>query len=79
MLVATYFGIQVCDGDGMTEAILPMPDRSRVLGVCLGGPGGDTLFAFCGDKIWKRKVKAHALGAKGRVSRDSPHCGNKRR
>jgi gluconolactonase len=74
MLVATYFGIQVCDGAGMTEAILPMPDRSRVLGVCLGGPGGDTLFAFCGDKIWKRKVKAHAPGVEEKVngSRLSP-------
>jgi gluconolactonase len=23
----------------------------------------DTLFAFCGDKIWKRRVKVHAVGA----------------
>ena len=38
-----------------------MPDRSRVIGVCLGGRNMDTLFAFCGDKIWKRKVKTHAL------------------
>jgi hypothetical protein len=40
-----------------------MPDRSRVLGVCLGGSDGDTLFAFCGGKVWKRKVKSHAIGA----------------
>jgi hypothetical protein len=43
--------------------ILPTPDRARVIGVCLGGKDLDTLFAFCGDKIWKRKVKVHALGA----------------
>ena len=40
-----------------------MPDRSRVIGVCLGGKDMDTLFAFCGDKIWKRKVKTHGIGA----------------
>jgi hypothetical protein len=39
-----------------------MPDHSRVIGVCLGGRDQDTLFAFCGDKIWKRKVKTHAMG-----------------
>jgi gluconolactonase len=63
MLVATRWGIQVCADDGPTQVILPMPDRSRVLGVCLGGREMDSLFAFCGDKIWKRKVKLHAVGA----------------
>lgn len=47
----------------LTQVILPVPDRSRVTGVCLGGRELDTLFAFCGDKIWKRKVKVHAMGA----------------
>jgi len=63
MFVATRWGIQVCADDGPTQVILPMPDRSRVTGVCLGGRDLDTLFAFCGDKIWKRKVKVHAMGA----------------
>ena len=63
MLVATRWGIQACADDGPTQVILPMPDRSRVIGVCLGGRDFDTLFAFCGDKIWKRKVKIHAMGA----------------
>ena len=63
MLVATRWGIQVCADDGPTRAILPLPDRSRVMGVCLGGRDMNTLFAFCGDKIWKRKVKIHAMGA----------------
>ncbi|NQU44770.1 SMP-30/gluconolactonase/LRE family protein [bacterium] len=63
MFVATRFGIQVCADDGPTQVVLPMPDHSRVVGVCLGGPEGDTLFAFCGDRIWKRKVKTHAIGA----------------
>lgn len=63
LFVATHAGIQVCTDDGPTQVILPMPDRSRVFGVCLGGREMDTLFAFCGDKIWKRKVKVHAFGA----------------
>jgi sugar lactone lactonase YvrE/enterochelin esterase-like enzyme len=63
MFVATRFGIQVCADDGPTQVILPVPDNSRVIGVCLGGRDLDTLFAFCGDKIWKRKIKEHAVGA----------------
>lgn len=63
MFVATRWGIQVCADDGPTQVILPMPDRGRVLGICLGGRSFDTLFAFCGDKIWKRKVRVHGIGA----------------
>jgi gluconolactonase len=63
MFVATRYGIQVCADDGPTQVILPVPDGSRVIGVCLGGRDMDTLFAFCGDKVWKRKVKSHAIGA----------------
>ena len=63
MFTATRFGIQISADDGPSQVILPMPDRSRVIGVCLGGKDMDTLFAFCGDKIWKRKVKSHGIGA----------------
>ena len=63
LLVATRSGIQVCADDGPTQVILPMPDRSRVLGFCFGGPELNTLYAFCGDKIWKRVVKLHGSGA----------------
>jgi enterochelin esterase-like enzyme/sugar lactone lactonase YvrE len=63
MCVATRFGIQICADDGPTQVILPLPDRSRAMGVSLGGRNQDTLFAFSGDKIWKRKVKVHAMGA----------------
>jgi sugar lactone lactonase YvrE len=63
LFVATRLGIQITADDGPTQVILPMPDRSRVLGVCLGGKELDTLFAFGGGKIWKRKVQHHALGA----------------
>ncbi len=63
MLVATRWGIQICADDGPTQVILPLPQGNRPMGICLGGSNHDILFAFCGDKIWKRKVKLHAIGA----------------
>jgi len=63
MLVGTRSGVQICADDGPTQVILPVPDRSRVFGIALGGPDMHTLFAFCGNKVWKRVVKIHANGA----------------
>ncbi|HTU27059.1 MAG TPA: RICIN domain-containing protein [Pirellulales bacterium] len=63
LLVATRWGVQACADDGPSQVILPTPDRNRVIGLCLGGPEFDTLFAFGGQKIWKRKVKVHGIGA----------------
>ncbi len=61
--VATRWVIQVCADDGPTPVTLPMPDRSRVIGVCFGEPELNPLVAFCGDKGWKRAVKLHGIGA----------------
>ncbi len=61
--VATRSGIQISADDGPTQVILPVPDFSRVTGVCLGGRVVDTLFAFCGGRIWKRKIQHPAMGA----------------
>ena len=63
LFVATRLGIQVCADDGPTQTILPLPDRARAVGVCLGGAAMDTLFAFSANRIWKRTVKVHAAGA----------------
>ena len=63
LFAATRSGVQITADDGPTQVILPVPDRSRVTGVCLGGAEKDTLFAFCGNKIWQRKVRHHAMGA----------------
>jgi gluconolactonase len=60
---ATRSGIQISVDDGPVQVILTVPDRTRVTGVALGGKDKDTLYAFCGNKIWKRKVRHHALGA----------------
>lgn len=60
---ATRSGIQISADDGPTQIILPVPDRSRVTGVAIGGKDKDILYAFCMNKIWKRKIQQHALGA----------------
>lgn len=61
--IATRSGIQISADDGPTQIILAVPDRSRVTGVAIGGPEKDTLYAFCMNKIWKRKIQQHSLGA----------------
>ncbi len=61
--IATRSGVQISADDGPTQVILPVPDRSRVTGVAIGGQEKDTLFALCGNKIWKRKIQQHAMGA----------------
>jgi sugar lactone lactonase YvrE len=61
--IATKSGVQISADDGPTQIILPVPDRSRVTGVAIGGRDKDTLFAFCGNKIWKRKIQQHSMGA----------------
>lgn len=63
MLVATRWGVQACADDGPTQAILPLPDRSRPFGLCFGGRDLDQLYAFCGDRIWVRKLRVHGVGA----------------
>lgn len=61
--LATKSGVQISADDGPTQIILPVPDRSRVTAVAIGGKDKDTLYAFCMNKIWKRKILQHAMGA----------------
>jgi enterochelin esterase-like enzyme/sugar lactone lactonase YvrE len=61
--IATRSGVQITADDGPTQVVLPVPDRARVIGVALGGKDKDTLYAFCGNKIWMRKVQEHAMCA----------------
>jgi len=61
--IATRSGIQVTADDGPTQVILAVPGRDRVTGVAIGGPEQDTLYAFCTTRIWKRRIRQHAVGA----------------
>jgi sugar lactone lactonase YvrE len=55
-------GVQICDQAGRVNAILPTPN-GRVSNLCFGGENGDTLFATCGDKVYKRKLKVKGAPA----------------
>jgi sugar lactone lactonase YvrE len=55
LYVATRMGIQVCDQAGRVNAIIPTPN-GRVSNLCFAGPDSSTIYATCGDKVYKRKV-----------------------
>lgn len=56
LYVATKLGLQVCDQAGRVNCIIPTPN-GKVSNLTFGGAKFDTIFATCGDKIYKRKVK----------------------
>jgi sugar lactone lactonase YvrE/enterochelin esterase-like enzyme len=57
LYVATRIGIQVCDQAGRVNCIIPTPN-GKVSNLVFGGAQFDTLYATCGDKVYRRKVKA---------------------
>ena len=57
LYVATRMGVQVCDQTGRVNCILPTPN-GRVANLTFGGENFDTIFCTCGDKVFKRKLKA---------------------
>lgn len=67
LYVATKMGIQVCDQAGRVNAIIPTPN-GRIANLTFGGENSDTLFALCGDKVYKRKLKV-----KGAFAWDKPN------
>jgi sugar lactone lactonase YvrE/enterochelin esterase-like enzyme len=67
LYVATRMGIQVCDQAGRVNCIIPTPN-GQVSNLCFGGENFDTLFATCGAKVYRRKVKV-----KGANAWDTPH------
>ncbi|MBM4077238.1 MAG: SMP-30/gluconolactonase/LRE family protein, partial [Planctomycetes bacterium] len=59
---ATRMGLQVCDQAGRVNCIIPTPN-GKVSNLTFGGPNYDIVFATCGDKVYRRKVKVQ--GANG--------------
>ena len=64
LYVATKMGVQVCDQAGRVACILPTPN-GRVANLCFGGVAFDTLFATCGDKVFKRHLRTRGLDPSG--------------
>ena len=62
LYVATRLGVQVCDQPGRVQCILPTPN-GKVSNLCFGGENFDTLFATCGDRVYKRKLKTQGAQA----------------
>jgi sugar lactone lactonase YvrE/enterochelin esterase-like enzyme len=60
--VATKMGLQICDQAGRVNCIVPTPN-GKCSNLCFGGEKFDTVFATCGDKIYKRKVKVQGANA----------------
>jgi gluconolactonase len=58
----TRMGIQVCDQAGRVNCIIPTPN-GRIANLCFGGADFQTLFATCGDRVYKRKVKVKGANA----------------
>ncbi len=67
LYIATKMGIQISDQMGRVNAIIPTPN-GKVANVTFGGENFDTLFAMCGDKVYKRKLKV-----KGAFGWDKPN------
>ncbi|WP_214072394.1 alpha/beta hydrolase-fold protein [Mucilaginibacter sp. dw_454] len=57
LYVATEIGVQVCDQNGRVRAILSLPDGA-INTLWFGGEKLDTLFVICGNKLYRRKLKA---------------------
>lgn len=61
LLVATAMGVQICDQPGRVHLIVPSPIGERhPSNVALSG---NTLFATCGSKVFKRVVKLEGAQA----------------
>jgi gluconolactonase len=62
LYAATSLGIQIFDPAGRLNAIVPTPN-GRIANLCFGGPKFDTLFAMCGDRVYKRKLKVQGANS----------------
>jgi sugar lactone lactonase YvrE len=71
LYVATAMGIQVCDQAGRVQCILTTPN-GKVSNLTFGGEHFDTLFATCGDRVYKRKLKVTGANAWGPPNKPAP-------
>ena len=64
LYVATRLGVQICDQAGRVNFILPPPTGARhPANICFGGAELDTLYAMCGDRVYKRRLSKHGVRA----------------
>jgi sugar lactone lactonase YvrE len=61
LYVATALGTQVLDQVGRVIAILEKPQPGPLSNLAFGGPDLDELYATCGDKVFKRKMRTKGV------------------
>ncbi len=61
LYVATELGVQYCDQAGRVNGIIPKPQNRWLAHIALGGPNFDVLYAFCSDKVYRRKTQVHGV------------------
>ena len=61
LYLTTRLGLQVFDQLGRCHLILTKPQDAWLSNVVFGGPDLDTLYVTCGDKVYRRKVKAKGV------------------
>ena len=58
LLVSTGLGVQLCDQPGRVNFIISTPNNKRYpTDIAFGGSDGQTLYAVCGGRMFKRKLK----------------------
>ena len=62
LYVATKLGVQVCDQAGRVNCIIPVPN-GKISNLCFGGENHDILYATCGDRVYRRKLKVKGAQA----------------
>jgi sugar lactone lactonase YvrE len=71
LYVATRLGVQVCDQAGRVNCILPTPN-GKISALTFGGQNFDTLFATCGNKVFKRKMNVKGSPAWSAPQKPAP-------
>jgi gluconolactonase len=61
LYVTTEMGIQVCDKSGQVVEVIAKPQPKGPSSIGFGGNDFDTLYAACGDKLFKRKLRARGV------------------
>ena len=61
LYVTTNLGVQMFDQAGRVNGIIVKPQDAWLSNVTFGGKDMDTLYVTCGDKVYRRKTKAHGV------------------
>jgi sugar lactone lactonase YvrE/predicted alpha/beta superfamily hydrolase len=61
LYVTTELGLQVCEQAGRVNSIVSKPQRAWLANVAFGGPELNELYATCGDRVFKRRVRAKGV------------------